>query len=118
MLKIYNELTVFILCHFKFQTMINTIVGAGAASRYGSDQMMRLRLRNTGKITNILFFLQQLHIRFAKKEFFTQFSVVRVDLFTLTIAQTETKEPLWSRLSQILIMEGILNFWTVNMILR
>jgi hypothetical protein len=31
--------------------MINTIVGAGAASRYGSgsgsDQMMRLRLRNT-----------------------------------------------------------------------
>jgi hypothetical protein len=39
------------VCHFKFQTMINTIVGArsigaGAASRYGfgysSDQMMRL----------------------------------------------------------------------------
>jgi hypothetical protein len=39
------------LCHFKFQTMIDTIVGAGAvgagaASRYGSgsgiDQMMRL----------------------------------------------------------------------------
>jgi hypothetical protein len=39
--------------------MINTIVGAGAvwsgagaASRYGSgsDQKMRLRLRNTGKI--------------------------------------------------------------------
>jgi hypothetical protein len=29
--------------------MFNTIVGAGAASRYGSgsDQMMRLRLRNT-----------------------------------------------------------------------
>jgi hypothetical protein len=47
------------LCHFKFLTMINTIVGAGAvgagavgagaASRYGSgsDQNMRLRLRNT-----------------------------------------------------------------------
>jgi hypothetical protein len=38
-----------ILCHFKFLTMINTIVGAGAvgagaASRYGSgsDQKMRL----------------------------------------------------------------------------
>jgi hypothetical protein len=39
------------LCHFKFPTMINTIVravgagaGAGAASRYcsGSNQMMRL----------------------------------------------------------------------------
>jgi hypothetical protein len=39
------------LCHFKFLTMINTIVGAaavgaGAASRYGSgsgsDQKMRL----------------------------------------------------------------------------
>jgi hypothetical protein len=33
--------------------MFNSIVGAeavgaGAASRYGSDQMMRLRLRNTG----------------------------------------------------------------------
>jgi hypothetical protein len=29
--------------------MFNTIVGAGAASRYGSgsDQKMRLRLRNT-----------------------------------------------------------------------
>jgi hypothetical protein len=39
----------YILCHFKFLTMIYTIVragavgaGAGAASRYGSDQMMRL----------------------------------------------------------------------------
>jgi hypothetical protein len=36
-----------ILCHFKFLTLINTIVGAGsvgagAALRYGSDQMMRL----------------------------------------------------------------------------
>jgi hypothetical protein len=42
---------------FKFLSMINTIVragavGAGAASRYGygSDQMMRLRLRNTGSM--------------------------------------------------------------------
>jgi hypothetical protein len=35
-----------VLCHFTFLAMINTIVGAGAASRYGSgsgsDQMMRL----------------------------------------------------------------------------
>jgi hypothetical protein len=36
------------LCHFKFLTMINTTVGAGAASRYGSgsgsgsDQKRRL----------------------------------------------------------------------------
>jgi hypothetical protein len=27
---------------FKFFTMFNTIDGAGAASRYGSDEMMRL----------------------------------------------------------------------------
>jgi hypothetical protein len=35
---------------FQFPTMFITIVGAGAASRYGSgsDQKMRLRLRNTG----------------------------------------------------------------------
>jgi hypothetical protein len=38
----------YLFCHFKFLTMINTIVGAGAALRYGSgsgsgsDQMMRL----------------------------------------------------------------------------
>jgi hypothetical protein len=34
---------------FQFLTMLNTNVGAGAASRYGcgSEQMMRLRLRNT-----------------------------------------------------------------------
>jgi hypothetical protein len=36
----------YILCNFKFLTMIYTIVGAGAASRYGSGsgsyQMMRL----------------------------------------------------------------------------
>jgi hypothetical protein len=42
----------YIMCHFKFLTMINAIVGVGAvgaASRYGSgsNQMMRLRLRNT-----------------------------------------------------------------------
>jgi hypothetical protein len=40
------------LVHFVFVflllTMFITIFGAGAASRYGSDQMMRLRLRNTG----------------------------------------------------------------------
>jgi hypothetical protein len=47
------KLLPYILCHFKFQIMKNTIVGArsvgagaGAASRYGSgsgsDQMMRL----------------------------------------------------------------------------
>jgi hypothetical protein len=30
------------LCHFKFLTMINTTEGAGAPSRYGSDQKMRL----------------------------------------------------------------------------
>jgi hypothetical protein len=29
--------------------MFDTIVEAGAASRYGSDQMMQLRLRNTAK---------------------------------------------------------------------
>jgi hypothetical protein len=28
--------------------MFNTIDGAGATSRYGSDQKMRLRLPNTG----------------------------------------------------------------------
>jgi hypothetical protein len=34
----------FILSQFQFLAMFNTIVGAGAASRYGSgsDQMMRL----------------------------------------------------------------------------
>jgi hypothetical protein len=42
------------ISHFKFLTMINTIVGAGAvgaASRYGYgfDQKMRFRLRNTAK---------------------------------------------------------------------
>jgi hypothetical protein len=49
LLKIWTEWVIngYILCHIKFLTMINTIVGAGAASRYGSgsDQMMRLRLR-------------------------------------------------------------------------
>jgi hypothetical protein len=54
--KILTEWVVncYILCHFKLLTMIYTIVragtvGAGASSRYGSgsDQMMRLRLRNT-----------------------------------------------------------------------
>jgi hypothetical protein len=41
---------------FQFLTMFNTVVGAGAALGYGSgsDQMMRLRLRNTG-LTNIIF---------------------------------------------------------------
>jgi hypothetical protein len=41
----------YILFHFKFLTIIYTIVGAvGAASRYssGSYQMIWLRLRNTG----------------------------------------------------------------------
>jgi hypothetical protein len=49
------------LCHFKFLAMINTIVGAGAASRYGSDsdQMMRLRLRNTAA-NHFLYFLKPL----------------------------------------------------------
>jgi hypothetical protein len=28
------------LCHFKFLTMINTTVGAGAASRYGSATLV------------------------------------------------------------------------------
>jgi hypothetical protein len=46
LLKICTKwvLNCYILCHFKFLIMINTIVGAGAASRYGSgsDQMMRL----------------------------------------------------------------------------
>jgi hypothetical protein len=53
LLKILIEWVIncYILCHFKFLTMIYTIVraGAGATLRYGSgsDQMMRLRLRNT-----------------------------------------------------------------------
>jgi hypothetical protein len=53
LLKISTEWVIncYILCHFKFLIMINTIVGvgavgagAGAASRYGSgsDQIMRL----------------------------------------------------------------------------
>jgi hypothetical protein len=49
LLKIWTEWVIncYILCQFKFPTMITTIVGAGAvgaASRYGSgsDQMMRL----------------------------------------------------------------------------
>jgi hypothetical protein len=33
--------------------MFNTIVGVGAASRYGSDQMMRLQLRNTGFMVSL-----------------------------------------------------------------
>jgi hypothetical protein len=48
LLKILSEWVIYkllILCHFKFLTMIKNIVGAGAASGYGSasDQMMRLR---------------------------------------------------------------------------
>jgi hypothetical protein len=46
LLKIRTKWVVncYILGHFKFLTMIYTIVRAGAASRYGSgsDQMMRL----------------------------------------------------------------------------
>jgi hypothetical protein len=49
LLKIITEWVKLFLCHFKFLTMINTIVKAeavkaGAASYYGSDfdQMMRL----------------------------------------------------------------------------
>jgi hypothetical protein len=44
---------------FQFLTMFNTIVGAGAvgaASRYGSgtDQKMRLRIRNTALMFSLL----------------------------------------------------------------
>jgi hypothetical protein len=48
--------------------MFNTIVGAGAASRYGtgSDQKMRLRLRNTG-----------FNIGSTKKKFVMLFTVVQ-----------------------------------------
>jgi hypothetical protein len=44
--KLNEFINCYILCHFQFLAMFNTIVGAGAASRYGSgsssDQMLRL----------------------------------------------------------------------------
>jgi hypothetical protein len=50
-----NSMNCYILCHFQLLAMLNTIVGARAASRYGSgsDQMIRLQLR----LPNTAFFL-------------------------------------------------------------
>jgi hypothetical protein len=50
LLKILTEWVVncYIFCHFKFLTMIYTIAGAASRYGFGSDQMMRLRLRSTG----------------------------------------------------------------------
>jgi hypothetical protein len=50
LLKIGTEWVIncYILCHFSIPNHVVTIVGAGAASGYGSGSDQMIRLRNTG----------------------------------------------------------------------